>query len=378
MNGPASPPRPGGGGRGCGDSGRLEAIILVGGRGTRLRPLTLTVPKPMLPVAGVPLLEHQLARAQAAGVRRLVFATSYRADTFEAAFGDGARLGLEIVYVTEEEPLGTAGAIRNAASALLSGSADPVLVLNGDIMSGHDIAAQLAAHEKAEAALTLHLTRVDDPRRYGSVPTDEHGRVGGFVEKSPEPITDQVNAGCYVFRRSVIDGIPAGRPVSAEYEIFPALLAEGATIAGYVDAAYWLDVGTPETFVQGSRDLVLGRVESPALGCRPGAALLLPGSSAAADAVVCGGTTVGAGSVVGPGARVEGSVLFDGVEVGSGASVRGSALARGVRVGDGAVLEGAVVGEGSVIGSGNELRNGARVWPGVELGPAAIRFSTDA
>jgi mannose-1-phosphate guanylyltransferase len=154
----------------------VEAVVLVGGQGTRLRPLTIRTPKPMLPVAGVPFLTHQLARARAAGVEHVVLATSYKAEVFVAHFGDGANLGLRIDYVTETEPLGTGGGIRNVADRLESLPDDPVLILNGDVLSGHDLSAQLAAHRDAGAVATLHLVRVPDPRAFGSVVTDAEGR----------------------------------------------------------------------------------------------------------------------------------------------------------------------------------------------------------
>ena len=204
----------------------VEAVLLVGGLGTRLRPLTVHCPKPMLPVAGVPFVLHQLARARAAGVTRVVLATSYRPEIF-AALGDGSDLGLELVHVHETEPLGTGGGIRNAAASLLSGPDDPVVVFNGDVLSGHDLVGQLAAHAASAADVTLHLVEVEDARAFGSVPTDEAGRVLEFVEKSDDPPTNAINAGCYVFRRSVIDAIPTGRPVSVERETFPGLLSVG-------------------------------------------------------------------------------------------------------------------------------------------------------
>jgi mannose-1-phosphate guanylyltransferase len=357
----------------------LEAILLVGGRGTRLRPLTISTPKPLLPTAGVPFLAHQLAKAAAAGVTRVVLATSYRAEMFADRLGDGSAFGTEIVYVQEGTPLGTGGAIRNAARALRGGPGSPVLVLNGDVLSGHDLAAQLDLHGKAEAAVTLHLVEVSDPARFGCVPTDTDGRVTAFLEKTPQPVTNQVNAGCYIFRREVIEKIPPGAVVSVERETFPALIADDAVVMGYLDTSYWLDVGTPEAFVQGSRDLVLGRLASPALTPRgvPGEALLLDGARVDPDAWVGGGTVVGAGSVIEAGARVDGSVLFGGVRVGAGARVSASVLARGVRIGESVVLDGAVIGEDVNVASGNELRAGMRVWPGVDLGPTSVRFSTD-
>ena len=354
-----------------------EAVLLVGGKGTRLRPLTVRTPKPMLPTAGVPFLHHVLAKAAAAGVDHVVLATSYRPEVFRDGLGDGSRLGLRVDYVTEDVPLGTGGGIRNVASLLHSGPDDPVVILNGDVLSGHDLAAQIAAHVDAGADATLHLTEVEDPRAFGCVPTDRRGRVTAFLEKTPEPVTNRINAGCYVFRRSVIDAIPAGRPVSVERETFPGLVAGGSVVLGHVDPAYWLDLGTPAAFVRGSCDLVLGRAASPALPGPTGQSLVLDGASVAGDAVVSGGTTVGPGASVGAGATVEGSVLLEGAVVAAGAVVRGSAVGRGARVGQGAVLTGVVVGDGATVGAGNELVAGARVWCDAVIPAYALRFSPD-
>lgn len=359
----------------------LEAILLVGGQGTRLRPLTIGTPKPLLPTAGVPFLAHQLSRAAAAGVTRVILATAYRASMFTECFGDGSAFGIELDYAHEESPLGTGGAIRNAAAALHSDPASPVIVLNGDILSGHDLTAQVEAHLKADAAVTLHLVEVDDPSRFGCVPTDPSGRVTAFLEKTPNPVTNRVNAGCYVFRREVIDQIPAGQVTSVERATFPALISAGALVLGYAERSYWLDVGTPEAFVQGSCDLVLGRLASPALAAfpgLPGKALMLPGALADTTAAISGGTVAGAGVTIAAGARVSGSVLLEGAQVGPGALVSASVIGRGARIGAGAVLEQAVIGDGAFIAEGNELRRGVRVWPGVELAPTSVRFSTDA
>jgi mannose-1-phosphate guanylyltransferase len=356
----------------------LEAIVLVGGQGTRLRPLTLSAPKPLLPTAGVPFLAHMLARAAAGGVTHVVLATCYKADMFAECFGDGAAFGLSIDYVQEDVPLDTAGGIRNAAGSLLGGGpADPVVVLNSDILSGHDLGAQVDLHCKKDAAVTLHLVDVADPSRFGVVPTDDSGRVTAFLEKAPNPVTNAINAGCYVFRRDVIDQIPAGRRVSVERETFPGLIEAGQLVMGYHESAYWLDVGTPQTFVRGSCDLVLGRLPAPAVPGPAGPLLLLEGASVAGDASVSGGTVVGAGASVAAGATVFGSVLFDAAIVGEGAVVRDSILGRGAVVAQGAVVEDAVIGDGAFIGSGNELAHGIRVWPGVRLEPTSIRFSSD-
>jgi len=354
----------------------MEAVVLVGGQGTRLRPLTLSTPKPMLPAAGVPFLTHQLARARAAGVTRAVLATSYRAEVFEEHFGDGASLAMHLDYVTEQEPMGTGGGIRNVADRLTSGPDEPVVVLNGDILSGHDLAAQVAAHRAAQAAVTLHLVHVADPRAFGSVPTGADGRVTAFVEKSPEPVSNQVNAGCYVFTRSVIDGIPAGRPVSVERETFPQLLASGAVVQGFVDDGYWIDVGTPQAFVRASADLVRGVLTSPAVP-RIGAALIRRSARVDASATVSGGSVVDADATVSAGARITSSIVMPGATVGGGCVVESSVVGRGAVIDAGCVVVDSIVGDGARVGAGNELRSGARVWPDVTLPERAVRFSSD-
>lgn len=354
----------------------LESILLVGGKGTRLRPLTINTPKPMLPVAGVPFTEHQIAIARAAGVTKVALGTSYRAEVFSEYFGDGSDFGVALEYRVEDEPLGTGGAIRNAADALSCGPEDPVIVFNGDILTGLDIKGLVAAWEQADADVALYLTRVEDPRAFGLVPT--HGeRVTAFLEKPQTPaeiVTDQINAGCYVFRRRVIDEIPAGRPVSVERETFPQLLAAGRVVVGHVDPGYWLDLGTPLAFARGSADIVQGVVRSPATPTT-GESLVL------ADAKVAGvcdaGTAVGRAAVVGPGSRVSGSVVFDGATVGRDCVIEDSIVGAGAVIGDGTVLHGAVIGDGAAVGARNELRDGVRVWPGVGLPECAVRFSSD-
>ncbi|MDP9116125.1 MAG: NDP-sugar synthase [Actinomycetota bacterium] len=355
-------------------SGTTDAVILVGGLGTRLRPLTLSAPKPMLPTAGVPFLTHLISRIRDAGIEHVVLGTSYRAEVFETYFGGGAAFGVDIDYVVEPEPLGTAGGIRNVAHTLRG---DTAMIFNGDILSGVDLRSLLARHADAGADVTLYLTKVADPRAFGCVPTDADGRVTDFLEKDPNPVTDQINAGTYVFARAVIDAIPAGRPVSVERETFPGLLANGAHIAGHVDGGYWRDLGTPADFVAGSTDLVLGLAPSSALPGPTGAALVLDGAWVDPSAALYGGTTIGAGCRVHGDAVVDGSVVFDGASIGAGALVRRSVIGFGVRIGEGAVVEDAVIGDRASIGARVELRGGARVWPDVELGDGSVRFSSD-
>jgi mannose-1-phosphate guanylyltransferase len=337
--------------------------------GTRLRPLTERTPKPMLPVAGVPLVVHQIVRAREAGVDHVVLATSYRAEVFADALDDGSALGVRVDYAVEVEPLGTGGAIRNAADLLSgTGADDPVLVVNGDVIDGHDIAAQVAEHVGRGADASLYLTVVEDARAYGCVPTDEQGRVTAFLEKMPEPVTDRINAGCYVFRRSVLRAIPTGRLVSVERETFPGLLADGRLLLGRVDTAYWRDLGTPQSYVHGSADVVLGRVDAPARPGPAGPSLVLPGAVVSGSAQLTGGTTVGRDARVDDGAVVEGSVVLDGARVGPGAVVRSSAVGREAEVGAGAVLRAAVVGDGAKIAQGWRPAPGVRVDCDVAVG----------
>src|SRR6478609_9273881 len=301
----------------------VDAVVLVGGQGTRLRPLTLSAPKPILPTAGVPFLEHMLSRIRAAGITHVVLGTSYKAETFTEYFGDGSAFGLDIEYVVEEVPQGTGGGIRNVADRL---RADTVMVFNGDVLSGLDLGALLATHTDNDADVTLHLVKVADPKAFGSVPTGPDGRVEAFLEKTENPPTDQINAGCYVFKRSVIEDIPAHRVVSVERETYPGLLAANARVFGHIDSTYWLDLGTPAAFVRGSADLVTGVAPTAALPGPTGEFLQLPG------------------------AVIDGAVLFDGARIGDGATVTRSIIGAGAVIGSGAVLQDAVIGDGAEVG----------------------------
>lgn len=352
----------------------VDAVVLVGGQGTRLRPLTLSAPKPMLPTAGLAFLTHLLSRIAEAGIEHVVLGTAYKADVFEAEFGDGSKLGLQIDYVFEDEPMGTGGAIANVSDKLRY---DTAMVFNGDVLSGCDLRALLDSHESRNADVTLHLVRVGDPRAFGCVPTDDEGVVTAFLEKTQDPPTDQINAGCYVFKREVIDRIPRGRPVSVEREVFPGLLSAGLRVCGYVDATYWRDMGTPEDFVRGSSDLVRGIAPSPALPGRRGEHLVHDGASVAPGALLIGGTVVGRGAEIKGGARLDGAVIFDGADVGAGAVIERSIIGFGARIGPRALIRDAVIGDGADIGARCELLRGARVWPGVTIPDGGIRYSTD-
>ena len=228
-------------------------ILLVGGFGTRLMPLTKNTPKPMLTVAGLPVTEHQLAMAKKAGITTVVLATSYLSEVFIPYFGDGSKWGMKLLYAVEKEPLGTGGAIRNAAK-LLTGD-ESVVVFNGDVLSSHNLSQQIKEHELNDADVTLHLTAVEDARAYGCVPTDSEGRVTAFLEKMENPITNTINAGCYVFKPSVIQSIPVDTVVSVERQTFPELVSNHGKVFGFIDDSYWLDIGTPKALLKDIQDV---------------------------------------------------------------------------------------------------------------------------
>ena len=313
------------------------AILLVGGFGTRLMPLTKNTPKPMLTVAGVPVTEHQLAMAKQAGITEIVLATSYLSEVFIPYFGDGAKWGMKIKYAVEKEPLGTGGAIRNAAKLLDTN--ESVVVLNGDVLSSHNLAEQIRQHEAHDADVTLHLTEVKDARAFGCVPTDSHGRVTAFLEKMENPITNQINAGCYVFNPRVISTIPLDTVVSVERETFPELVARGAKVFGYVENAYWLDIGTPRALLKASIDIVQ----------RSGDFLAMPGSTIDPTAVITGGSCIGPNSTVGAGAHIDGSIIEAGSTIGQNATISDSFVASGAEVENNAKITSSFVTNSEII-----------------------------
>ena len=313
------------------------AILLVGGFGTRLMPLTKNTPKPMLTVAGVPVTEHQIAMAKAAGINEIVLATSYLSDVFIPYFGDGSKWGIKIKYAVEEEPLGTGGAIRNAAQLLDSN--ESVVILNGDVMSSHNLEEQIRQHEALDADVTLHLTQVQDARAFGCVPTDSNGRVTAFLEKMENPVTNQINAGCYVFNPRVISTIPLNTVVSVERETFPELVASGAKVFGYVENAYWLDIGTPRALLKASVYIVQ----------RSGDFLAMPGSTIDPTAVISGGSCIGANSTVGAGAVIQGSIVEADCVIGQDSVIIDSFVAAGAEVENGAKMASSFVMNGEIL-----------------------------
>jgi mannose-1-phosphate guanylyltransferase len=322
----------------------VKALILAGGLGTRLRPLTYTRPKHLLPIANRPHIEHVFVLLGAHGIGEVVLLTSYMAEAFEGA----DEHGLHVEVAHEEEPLGTAGALKNAEPLV---GDDTFFAFNGDVLTDADLGEILDFHQGAGALATIVLTPVDDPSAYGVVPTDDSGRVLGFIEKPPrgEEPTNLINAGIYVFEPEILERIPAGKVHSAERELFPGLVEEKAPLYARGTDAYWMDIGTPEKYLQANLDALGGGFKTDAVPSPgPGTALI------AHDAVAAGATVtdscLGSGSVVEAEATVERSVLLPGARVGAGATVAGSILGAGAEVLPGTRLNAATVADGEKAG----------------------------
>ncbi|MGN6662702.1 MAG: sugar phosphate nucleotidyltransferase [Solirubrobacterales bacterium] len=319
----------------------MQAIVLVGGEGTRLRPLTNDVPKPALTLVDRPFLAYAIEWLAAHGVNEVVLACGFLPDVLQEALGDHEHAGVTITYAVESEPLGTAGAIRFAAEALGDRLEDRFLALNGDVLADLDLSALFAAHAERGDQATIALHPVEDSSAYGLVRCDDEGTVLEFLEKTGEAVPGEINAGAYVLERSVLDLVPAGRAVSIEREVFPRLV--GAGLCAQLLDGYWMDIGTPERYLQATWDILEGRVETRVEPTAPGS--LVAGDAAiAADARVGERAVVASGCEIGAGAEVSESVLLGGCTVGDGARVEGSILAPGAEVAAGAHLLGAVVG----------------------------------
>ena len=311
-------------------------ILLVGGFGSRLMPLTKNTPKPMLTIAGLPVTEHQLAMARKAGITTLVLATSYLSELFTPYFGDGSKWGMKLLYAFEDTPLGTGGAIANAA--LLLNSDETIVVFNGDVLSSHNLTEQIRQHESNDADVTLHLTPVADARAYGCVPLNSDGRVTDFLEKMDEPITNNINAGCYVFKSKIVRSIPLKTKISVEREIFPLLISQKKRVFGFLDDSYWLDIGTPTALLKGSCDLVKGLADSSALLMadverHDHQGLVMSTAVVNESAIIERGSSISAGAIIGSGSRISGSIIERGAMIGSGATVIDSFVASGAQVG---------------------------------------------
>ncbi|MFM8972223.1 MAG: sugar phosphate nucleotidyltransferase, partial [Actinomycetota bacterium] len=328
----------------------MRAVVLVGGEGTRLRPLTYTTPKPLLPIANVAHLERQLAWLGAHGVDEVVLSLGYLPDAFREHFRGDVFAGMRLAYAVEDEPLGTAGAIRFAAE----GSRGRIVVCNGDILTDLDLTAMVAFHAERGAEATISLTEVGDPSAFGVVPTEDDGAVIAFVEK-PAPgkaPSNWINAGTYVLEPAFLDRVPPRLNVSVEREVFPRMLARPGLLYGFRSDGYWLDIGTPEKYLGAHADALAGRLGNPPA---PGAVETAPGiwvqGAVEIDpaAVLEAPVLLGSGARVAGGARISGSVVGSGAAIGAGAVIDRAVLLDGATVTPGAVVRASVIGRGGTV-----------------------------
>ncbi len=368
----------------------MQALILVGGEGSRLRPLTSTMPKPIVPLVDQPFLSYMLEWLRRHGVDDVVLSCGFLADGVKEVLGDGGRYGVSLTYVEEPEPLGTGGALKYAEELL----AERFFMLNGDVLTDLDLTAQLAQHERTGARATLALVPVTDPSAYGLVPLGDDRSVREFLEKpgADEVVdTNLINAGAYILEREVLAGLaPAGTNISIERDVFPTLVGHG--LYGCPSDRYWLDIGTPRRYLQATFDILEGNVET-GIGARLSDAgmRLLDDVQAkgrvVAPAVIGTDCVVGRGAIVGgrvvlgndvrigDGSRVESSVLLDGVSIGAGCIISDAIIGPAVTIGSRCrIADGVVLGRAVRIGSDNTLAAGVRIFPDVELPDEAIRF----
>jgi mannose-1-phosphate guanylyltransferase len=368
----------------------VQALILAGGKATRLRPLTSRLPKPVVPLVGQPFISYMLQWLCSHGVDDVVMSCGFLADGIRAVLGDGAQFGVRLRYVEEPEPLGTGGALKFAEDLL----DERFFMLNGDVLTDIDLTAQLAQHELSGARATLALISVPDPSAYGLVRCHEDWTVEEFLEKpGPDQTIDGnlVNAGAYILERNVLAGMaPAGTVISIERDLFPTLVDHG--LYGYEASGYWLDIGTPDRYLQASFDIMESRVTTvvgqrlaaSAMRLTDGAtvsgrvigpALLGDGCEIGAGAIVGGSVVLGRDVKIAAGARIERSVLLDDVTVGAGTRISGSIISAGAQIGSGCHIEdGAMLGEGVSLGADNTLTAGVRISPDVTLPAGAIKF----
>jgi mannose-1-phosphate guanylyltransferase len=380
--GPASFTRASAGGE------RIQAVILVGGQGTRLRPLTSTVPKPVVQLVDRPFIAFMLEWLRGHGVDNVIMSCGFLADGVRGVLGDGSELGIDLRFVEEPEPLGTAGALKLAEPML----DERFLMLNGDVLTDIDLTAQMAQHESSGARGTLALVAVPDPTAYGVVVLDEDRAVSDFVEKpSADSVpSNLISAGAYVLEREILDLIPPNRNVSIEREVWPRLVGNG--LYGFPSQCYWLDIGTPERYLQGTFDIIEGNVQSPVrerlgdgwLAISDGVEVrgrVIPPAVLERGVTVAEGAHVGSlvvlaeGVSVGARSVVERAVILQGAQIGEDCELRDCIVAPGARVGDHTkITGGAMLGEGVTVGAGNVITRGARIFPGVELPDGAIDF----
>jgi mannose-1-phosphate guanylyltransferase len=368
----------------------MQALILAGGEGTRLRPLTSSVPKPVVTLVDRPFIAYMLEWLASHGVDDVIMSCGFLASGVRDVLGEGEDYGMRIRYVEEPTPMGTGGALKYAEEFLQ----DRFLMLNGDVLTDIDLTAQIAQHQATGAVGTLALVPVEDPSNYGLVRIDSDNSVTEFIEKpGPDAAVDinTISAGAYVLERSVLDLLEPGQPASIERDVFPKLVGNGL-YAKVANAAYWMDIGTPERYLQGSFDILEGSVSTRVserlngsntyvadgvvnAGRIVGPAIIESGCHIGEDAQVGGRAVLAQGVTVGSGSIVERSIVLEGATVGANCVLRGCIIGNNVQIGDGTTVDGlSVLGDGVTIGAQNTISNGARIFPGVELGDGAVQF----
>jgi mannose-1-phosphate guanylyltransferase len=358
----------------------MKAVILVGGEGTRLRPLTCNITKAMVPILNKPFLEHLFGYLKGHGITDIILAMSYLPQGIKGYFGDGTKLGVSLSYLVEEEPMGTAGAAKNAESHL----DESFLMLNGDIFTDLDITAMIDFHRRKKAAATIAVTPVDDPTAYGLIETDADGRISRFREKPAreEVTTNTINAGVYVLEPDILARIPPGKNVSIERETFQRLLEEREPVYAYSSTAYWLDMGTPEKYLHLNHDLLLSRALAPIDIRESGQSWIDPSATIEAPVLIGEGCAIGPGAtvkgpaVLGPGCKleegaiIEGAVLWNNVSVGRRAIARNCIAASHSQIHEESeVPDNCVLGDRAVVGRGSRLPQGTRIRPDKRIGP---------
>jgi mannose-1-phosphate guanylyltransferase / phosphomannomutase len=371
----------------------LKAVILAGGEGTRLRPITFLNPKPMLPLVNRPFMENFVLWLKSHNVRDIIFSAGYLSEVFKNYFGDGSKFGLKITFVKEERPLGTCGGVKNTEKYLEN---DSFLVFNGDILSSLDLTDMIAFHKRKKADVTISVTSTEDPSSYGLVPVDGKGRITEFLEKpeGDEFVTNQINAGIYIMEPHVLKLVPEGKNYSFERQLFPHLLEKNYRIFGYVFNSYWLDVGTPRKYLMANRDVLYKKIKFKFSGREvmkdvyaetgseysesnfvSGPVVIGSGTKIKKNAKIMPLTVIGNDCTISEGTEIYESVIFNNCKIGKKCRIKKAIISNNVNVGDNVIVEEySVIGDNSNIDKNNILKNGIRIGINSNIAEGSINF----
>lgn len=372
---------------------KLKAVILVGGEGTRLRPITFLNPKPMLPLVNRPFMENFILWLKSHKIKDIIFSTCYLPEIFKDYFGDGSDLGLRLTYVREEGPLGTCGGVKNVEKYL---GGDHFMVFNGDILTSLDLTKMTAFHKSKNADITIALTAIEDPTCYGLVPVDEEGRVKQFLEKpsQDEITTNLINAGIYIIKSDVMKLAPEGAKYSFERGLFPTALSEGYKIYGYISDSYWIDVGTPQKYLAAHYDILNKKIsfkfpyKEVLQNIYIGKDSKYSKNNFVSGPVVVGKrtriekgarimplTVIGDDCMISEGAEISESVIFNDCKIGKGCLIKASIVSNNVEIGRNVSIEDfSVIGDNSRIEEDNVLRNGIKISVNSHINRGQLKF----